>query len=1129
MIYSAATRNQILASDPNSSTWLSANAGSGKTKVLTDRVARLLLSGVLPQKVLCLTYTKAAANEMQNRLFSRLGIWSMMPDNRLRKNLISLGINKDSIDLTYLLNSRKLFAQAIETPGGIKIQTIHSFCSSILRRFPFEAGISPSFDEIDSRRAANLRLEVTEVIATKHPVIFNDLITFVNEADIDSILLEIIQYQKSFKRASQKKELKKLLNIPETYNEISDTVKQVFRYEFEDKTNLADVIKTSINHLKKQSKTMRDISEKLEKINLFKPGLDDLEILFDCFLKRNRKNYLPIKKKMIPTKEAQKALGNDLSNFEDLVDRVLEARDMQLRILSLKKTIILNKFAHHFLSIFESQKDKRGWLDFDDLIHKTVNLLENPTFANYILYRLDGGIDHILIDESQDNSPEQWDVIRLISEDFVSGESSRSKRNRTVFAVGDKKQSIYSFQGADPIYFDKMCNYFSSALSAINKDFQSLNLLHSFRSSKVILDLVDVTFSKGSLDKTSNQNNHIAYKTGLPGRVDIWDWEAEATDEHNTKWYDPVDLIGKQHHSVSLANKIANEIQHQINFGQISPASSETEEILVRKIVPGDFIILVQTRSTIFYEIIRACKELNLPIAGTDRLELVSEIAIKDLRSLLSYLLTPEDDLSLAEVLRSPLCNLSENQLFQLAHNRGSNNLHENLFKNKAKFHSICGMFENLQDKIDYMRPYEIIEHILTFHHGRKKLVSRLGLEVEEVLDVFLEQALEYEHSNVASLTGFLEWVSEGGETIKRSLHASSNKIRIMTIHGAKGLESPIVIIPDTGTKQNNIKTDIIKVSNVLLWRSKTPNRSHHEQRLIENIKEKEESERLRLLYVAMTRAQSWLIICGSGKQQQNKTTSWYQLIKNGFLNTKYNLTKTAKGIRINYLSWPPELCEENNGFEGSSFDLPNWLKLPAPPPNHSDIVISPSDLNEKKSIDRFFSNVEFKNSAEQGTALHVLLDNLSNESKTAFPEKAALLLPNFDRNTLRHLTEKAFSILTNKEFKFIFSKNSFSEVNISAKFSFLPNRRVVGVVDRLIISKTEVIVVDFKSNSIVPQCIQDVPTGILSQMGAYQEILKKIYPNFIIKTAILWTEKEHLMELDQNIVKDAFLKATMS
>ena len=228
MTDSAATNNQILASNPEASTWLSANAGSGKTKVLTDRVARLLLNGVLPQKVLCLTYTKAAANEMQNRLFSRLGSWSMMPDILLRNNLLSLGISHEEIDLTYLSNSRKLFAQAIETPGGIKIQTIHSFCSSMLRRFPVEAGVSPSFEEIDSRRAAALRAEVTEIIATKYPNVFNELIQFLNETDIDNLLLEILQHQKSFHKVFKKENLKKLLQIPKSLNKISDTVEIIF-------------------------------------------------------------------------------------------------------------------------------------------------------------------------------------------------------------------------------------------------------------------------------------------------------------------------------------------------------------------------------------------------------------------------------------------------------------------------------------------------------------------------------------------------------------------------------------------------------------------------------------------------------------------------------------------------------------------------------------------------------------------------------------------------------------------------------------------------------------------------------------------------------------------------------------
>ena len=1129
MTDSAATNNQILASNPEASTWLSANAGSGKTKVLTDRVARLLLNGVLPQKVLCLTYTKAAANEMQNRLFSRLGSWSMMPDILLRNNLLSLGISHEEIDLTYLSNSRKLFAQAIETPGGIKIQTIHSFCSSMLRRFPVEAGVSPSFEEIDSRRAAALRAEVTEIIATKYPNVFNELIQFLNETDIDNLLLEILQHQKSFHKVFKKENLKKLLQIPKSLNKISDTIEMIFPSNINAIENLSTLLKVSVEQLKNQSKTMQDISTRISKIDPLDPKLSDLDILFECFLRKHQKKYLPYKKQLIPTKEGKVALGSHLPDFEVLMDRVANARDMQLRILLLERSSILSKFSQYFLSIIESEKDKRGWLDFDDLIYKTVKLLENPAFASYVLYQLDGGIDHILIDESQDNSSDQWDVIRLLSEDFISGESAKSEVNQTIFAVGDKKQSIYSFQGADPVYFDKMRDYFSKALGTVNKKFQSLNLSHSFRSSKVILDFVDFTFSTETLDNNVSKNSHIAYNKNLPGRVDIWDWIKGEPDEHNTQWFDPVDLVGKQHHSVRLANKVAKEIQHQINFGQISPIEPKTGEVFVRRIQPGDFIILVQTRSKIFYEIIRACKELDLPIAGTDRLDLVSEIAVKDLLSLLSYLLTPEDDLSLAEVLRSPLCNVSESNLFKLAHNRGDKFLYEKLYENRATFQSICEMLDDLQNMVDYMRPYEIIERTLTFHQGRKKLVARLGLEIEEVLDVFLDQALEYEHSQVASLTGFLSWVSGGAETIKRSLHASSNKIRIMTIHGAKGLESPIVILPDTGTKKNAIRDEIINFSGYPLWKSRSQERSIQEQAQINNIKEQQELERLRLLYVSMTRAESWLIICGSGNQNPTDGGSWYHLVQNGLQNTTFTSTKIDNGCRFDYLSWPPELQQIRDDLEEKSIGVPDWLSSPVPLQIEEEVVLTPSQLGDRKSITSFFSKADSNNATADGTAIHLLLEKLTREPKKTFYKTAALLLPDMDKNSLEYLVRKTDSILNNKKFSFVFSKNSFSEVTIAAKFDFLKNRRVVGVVDRLIISSNKILAVDFKSNAIVPKNIRDVPNGILAQMGAYQEILKKIYPNVTVQTAILWTQEEILMNLEPQVVKEKFLKASMA
>ena len=1132
MTTSEATRQQIRASDPDTSTWLSANAGSGKTKVLTDRVARLLLNGTLPERILCLTYTKAAANEMQNRLFSRLGSWSMMSDTELRENLLLLGLSDSNINEKYLSNSRRLFAQAVETPGGLKIQTIHSFCSSMLRRFSLEARVSPSFTEMDGRVGKKIRFEVLENIAERNADMFDKFTTHFSGTEIDSILLEIIKHKETLGKYMGSEEIKKILNIPVNIKNKIDTVKLTFPEKNEELRELTSFIKLTIKVLGKQSQAMQALATKLSNLNLVKPGIEDINILFDCFLYKNGPNFSPqAKYKSIPTKKAQEALGEDLSKLRKLMGKVAITLEMQLKLKSFEKTNALHLFSVKFLETLEREKEMRGLLDFDDLILKTINLLKNPAFANYILYRLDGGIDHILVDEAQDNSPKQWEIIRLLTQDFVSGESARAELNRTIFAVGDKKQSIYSFQGADPNSFDSMQEYFSIALGAISKNIQPLNLLHSFRSSKPILNLVDASFKDIFFERVNDKPSHLPFKENLPGKVDLWDWINDEKDEYDTLWYDPVDTIGKKHHSIKLANKIAEKIHNLIDYEQIIQVDSSktSSEVSTRRIEPADFLILVQTRSTLFHEIIRSCKQFNLPIAGTDRLDLMKELGVKDLISLLSYLVTPEDNLSLAEVLRSPLCNLSEDSLFKLAYSRKNLHLYEVLNKRKEEFYEVWEMLNDLRNKVDYMRPYEILECILTLHNGRRKFVSRLGSEVEEVLDVLLEQAIEYERTEVPSVTGFLLWISQENTTVKRSLHASENKIRIMTVHGAKGLEAPIVILPDTGPKKNTLRDEILTLKGCPIWKANSEKRSLSEQNFIDKVQEQQALEELRLLYVSITRAESWLIICGSGSLPNPTNPCWYQLLEQGMTKLNAQINKVDTGKKLTHLEWPNKLHKKNSSSKKIPAKLPNWLTTNAPKASDRITSISPSKLGLNKSIIGPETEKSNEQILSEGSGLHLLLEHLPKVSFDSYQEKARDLLSGFNPSTISSLTKKVIQILNNKDLNYIFHSKSFPEVTISAKFEFLKNQKVIGVVDRLVFMPHYILAVDFKSNIRVPENINNVPIGILQQMGAYQEILKKIYPDTPIQTAILWTEKEHLMKLNQLSVKEAFINATIS
>jgi len=655
-----ATKRQVQAAHPNMSTWLSANAGSGKTRVLTDRVARLLLQGVLPENILCLTYTKAAATEMQNRLFERLGGWAMQPDDALRKALAEMGVD-DIIDDHALRQARTLFAKAIEAPGGLKIQTIHSFCGAVLRQFPREAGVSPQFMAIDERVISQLCREILENLASDSDALaaVSDMVDLSGDQDLIEMVQAILAKRDRFAQPQDPRDIFQKFGFSDVVDPLADIQAH---FDADDLKLIRDLVHILLT---KGSGADETAGKKLQGITQL--DSNTLEICENVFLNGPKtKNPLSPKIDNFPKKDTRAgpaaALMDDLN---DLMLRVHNYYDLRRAIASARQTVVLQRFAQVFLQRYTREKQLRGWLDFEDLILKTRNLLNTPAVAEWVLYRLDGGIDHILVDEAQDTSPAQWNVIEHLTQEFTTGQGARSNTNRTIFVVGDKKQSIYSFQGADPDEFDRMRDEFQKRLNAISHPFQPLTLDFSFRSSAAILRVVDAVFDGRGSSGFANESLHRAFNAELPGRVDLWPVIDEQKKDSDQDWETPIDRRAPSDHRVILAKKIASEIDHMIKSGTMIPDKNGP-----RPVRAGDFMILVQRRKEMFSEIIRACKDLGLPMAGADRLNLQSELAVRDLIALLSFLVTPEDNFSLATVLKSPLFGWDEQRLFTLAHYR---------------------------------------------------------------------------------------------------------------------------------------------------------------------------------------------------------------------------------------------------------------------------------------------------------------------------------------------------------------------------------------------------------------------------------------------------------------------------
>lgn len=1085
-----ATLKQIEAADPERSTWVSANAGSGKTRVLTNRVARLLLAGCAPQKILCLTYTKAAAAEMQNRLFGTLGSWAMKPDGALAEELAKLG-EKD-VAVERLAEARKLFARALETPGGLKIQTIHSFCGAVLRRFPLEAGVSPQFREMDDRQAKQLRAEILEEIAEKDASVFAGMAAYLSGEETQGLLDGILKNVNGLDAWDADLVAKVLEAEPAQSDDI--LLAQVMQGVTDAQiVELAGIMATGGAKDKTFAARVAD--------GLAMRPSDALDLWEQLYLTGGR----PRSESGFPVNAIKNAHPWVPSMMAELKARMFDAREARLRRNAFYRAKALYDFAQAFLSRYQKQKSLLGRLDFDDLIHKTKALLTAPGYAGWVLFRLDGGIDHILVDEAQDTSPDQWDIVRLLADEFYVGDGAH-ETPRTIFVVGDEKQSIYSFQGADPHEFGRMRAEFAGKLAGISAELQTVDLLYSFRSAAPVLELVDRVFVGDVTAGVEGAVEHRAFKEQLPGRVEVWPFIEKPEQPEPTDWWEPVDSTPPDAPHLMLAEAVAERVADIIDGCQRLPGTD-------RAITAGDFMILVQSRGPLFHAIIKALKAKHVDVAGADRLRIIEELAVRDLLALLSFIATPADDLSLAAVLRSPLFGLSEGDLYALAHGR-KGTLWQSLWAGRNEYSAAFETLNTLQGQADFIRPYDLLEQVLVTHDGRRKLLARLGPEAEDGIDELVNQSLAYESVEAPTLTGFLSWISSDDVEVKRQMDAEGNRVRVMTVHGAKGLESPIVILPDTTKRaEGRHPPQVVGKDGVAVWKTSKDDSPAAMLELEEDRKRLVREESERLLYVAMTRAENWLIVAGAGSEKLRKD-SWYDKIAAGMPDDAERDDSPTGESRVMQENWVEEVAD-TAVREAVHTEFPAALNELVPAPQRKPQMLSPSDLGGEHALSGG-DPVEADAAKQRGTDIHALLEVLPTVAPAVREETAARLVEDW-----QDILPEVETVLDAPELANIFHPNTLAEVPITAHIKAL-DAPIMGRIDRLVVAADYVLAVDFKSNRDVPDTPEATPSGFLKQMGAYGAALAQIYPDKEIRTAILWTRAASLMELPENVTAAA-------
>ncbi|GAN53492.1 double-strand break repair helicase AddA [Tanticharoenia sakaeratensis] len=1157
-----AGQTQNIASSPEASVFVSASAGSGKTKLLIDRLLRLmlpsqgidprtgepvLLPGTPPGRILCLTFTKAAAAEMAIRLQDTLGRWVSLSDAALDRALGGLDVpTSEGVRAA----ARALFVAVLDLPGGMRIGTIHAFCQSLLRRFPLEAAVNPHFtllEETDSRIALHEAVEAvladSDRAAVERLAAETGLADFTRRvgqirdagADGDRLLAAYAADPARVRRAYEK-----ALGID------GDTLPglQAESVSPPDEKRLVGFLrlvmdKGSATIAKRAALQLDWLGTPQDRRD---PDIWRTSLLTAAGAPRVRGGINPKLDKDHP--EVGDAL---LVEAERQID--LKARANAVELLALNMALL--HLATPALARFGVEKAARGLVDYDDLIAQTRALLQEPGAA-WVLYKLDGGIDHLLLDEVQDTSAAQWEIAGALTQEFFSGEGARDDlaRPRTVFAVGDSKQSIYAFQGADPAGFVAWRHRFDAMVRQAGQDFLTPGLTVSFRSVEPVLKLVDAVFARQPAASgvreagASFVAEHISARPDQGGRVELWPLvPASEAGEEASPWVAPSANAGQQSAPQRLADALARWIADQI--GQ-PPQPGQAP------LRAGEVLVLVPRRSAFVTALIRALKTCSVPVATLVRVELTEQIAVRDLMALCEVLLLPQDDLTLGCVLTSPLGDLSDDSLMDLALGRGNQPLWSVLRSRHAErkdWAQAWGLLAPLYNRVDYATPYQLLTEALGRLGGRARLLRRLGPEAAEPVDELLSAALRYEGLHPPSLQGFLHWLRASETTVKREPEAQADAVRVMTVHGAKGLQARLVVLPDTASRpraDNPLLWTAADGMALPLWQSRAALATGRTRALGDALREQVAEERNRLLYVALTRASDWLVICGwSGAKQGPGEDSWYRMCEAGFEDLEAHAEPFAlgwEGERRVYEIQPRHVAGQGEArAPRAPVSLPRWLGA-APDWRASPPVAEPAltrPLAPSRPEGAAFGPLPAARSPLQlrsgeaprtralrrGVLIHRLLQLLPDYAAAARPAVARRFLSRagFDLNEtqVEQIARQAISVLTHPVLAPVFGADSRAEQAITG---IAGGSVVVGQVDRLRIADDAVYLCDFKTNQSPPRSVETVPDAYLRQMAAYRAVLAQVAPGRPIRCLLVWTETGDVMALP-----DAALDAIMA
>ena len=1126
---------QALAADPAVHAALSASAGTGKTQVLTARVLLLLLQGARPESILCLTFTKAAAAEMANRIGARLASWVRVPDKVLRKELFALRAKDDPRTME---RARQLFARVLDCPGGLKIQTIHAFAQSLLAAFPAEAGITPGFQPIEGRAEQELvRRTLADLMADAEAKGDERLIR-----DVQSLSRRLgeggaVEYLQVCARKSEaiaslgpREKLAamvhSLMNLPE------ESVEDYIAHRCGDEGFDCDLLRAVADANRKWgAKTGVGHAEAIEEWLALSP-IERAAALGDL-----RKVVLTEKdtlKVSAGQSRAEPHYETHAGRLANLISELLRIQNGARLAADIAAGL---RAGQAFATAYTRAKRAAGVADFNDLIDWTRDLLKQPGIGDWVRYKLDREVDHVLVDEAQDTNAAQWDIIGELVAEYFSGSSESEERHRTLFMVGDLKQAIYGFQGTDPKRFEQAREEFRQRANELRdsedtldlfkrrtRDFRDLSIAASFRSAQPVLDVVDAVIDDlgpEALALGARPPRHAAFHDDRAGQVELWQPFAPEFDEEGDEGEETWVSIRARQYADALAARIRALVEE-------APYLPSTK----RPLTPGDILVLVRSRGELASLIVARLFTAGVPVAGVDRLHLHEPLAVQDLLAAVKFAVQPNDDLSLACLLVSPLLGWDQEQLRALAYGRKGSlwrELRQRAGENEAFKDAHEALLELLRIA-DFTTPSVFLETILSGPmQGRRRLYSRVGMASRDPVDELMNSAVDFERIETASLDRFLAWFSRGTVDVQRDPGRPANEVRVMTVHGAKGLEAPVVILADAtadparlGRTPITLDFEIGSSGAVPLLRPKKEERCPPFEEAIATEEKRDLEEHWRLLYVALTRAADRLIVSGVAPKpkkdgsEARPANCWHVAVERALVSVGaqpvedgkwgaglvYGSAVTARGkAKAEKKRLPP-------------IGIPEWARTAAPPEARPPRPLAPSAIAADDESAPPPSEA-MRAAAQRGTWVHHLLERLPSVDPASrataadrWLERSAGLA---GANARREIVEQVCGIIADSRFSALFGGGSLGEAPLAATLG--DGRVIAGTVDRLLVEDQRVSVIDFKTGR-VPASDADIPAAHRAQMRAYADALRIIFPGREIRAALLYTAGPKLIEV---------------